>query len=250
MKGLLGKLFATKISAAPLPLTIEADGQAIAITLKKHTRARRMTLRMGRDGRTATMTVPPRATRKEAEAFALRSTSWIAKQLARRQPDVHVADGASIMLRAKQYRLEATGSSRGHVQVDHHSSVIRIPGRAEHMPRRLKEWLKTQAHIDLTESSTRYATAMGVKFRRITVRDQKSRWGSCTSNGDLSYSWRLVLAPDFVLDYVAAHEVAHLKEMNHGPKFWRLVLTHCKNTRAAKTWLKQNGSELHTVLPS
>jgi len=86
---------------------------------------------------------------------------------------------------------------------------------------------------------------METKFSRLTIRDQKSRWGSCSASGALSYSWRLVLAPPSVLDYVAAHEVAHLREMNHGPKFWRLVLTHCAHSRQAKEWLKRNGRELH-----
>ena len=89
---------------------------------------------------------------------------------------------------------------------------------------------------------------MGCRFKRVTVRDQQSRWGSCSSDGALSYSWRLILAPPHVLDYVAAHEVAHLKEMNHGPRFWRLVLTHCPQTRSAKQWLKQNGHTLHHAL--
>jgi predicted metal-dependent hydrolase len=86
---------------------------------------------------------------------------------------------------------------------------------------------------------------MEVKFHRITVRDQSSRWGSCSSAGSLSYSWRLILAPPFVLDYVAAHEVAHLKHMNHGTRYWRLVLTHCRHAKEAQHWLRRRGGELH-----
>ena len=89
-----------------------------------------------------------------------------------------------------------------------------------------------------------HAAALGVRARRITLRDQKSRWGSCTSDGNLSFSWRLVLAPPIVLDYVAAHEVAHLSEMNHGPRFWRLVEDVCPRFREAEQWLRTEGKAL------
>jgi predicted metal-dependent hydrolase len=120
-----------------------------------------------------------------------------------------------------------------------------VPGGEDHWQRRLTDWLKQEAEKDLRPASQAYAEKMQTRFNKLTVRDQKSRWGSCTADGALSYSWRLILAPPFVLDYVAAHEVAHLKEMNHGPRFWRLVLTHCTRTREAKQWLKTRGHELH-----
>ena len=88
---------------------------------------------------------------------------------------------------------------------------------------------------------------MAARFRKINIRDQKSRWGSCSTDGVLNYSWRLVLAPPYVLDYVAAHEVAHLREMNHSTRFWRLVLSHCPGSRSAKTWLKLHGTRLHAL---
>ena len=115
------------------------------------------------------------------------------------------------------------------------------------MPRRLTDWLKAQAAHELDMASHKYATAMAARFKRITVRDQKSRWGSCSSDGVLSYSWRLILAPSMVLDYVAAHEVAHLREMNHGSGFWRLVLKHCPVARDARHWLKLHGAQLHSL---
>jgi predicted metal-dependent hydrolase len=116
-----------------------------------------------------------------------------------------------------------------------------------HLARRLTDWLKLAARQELTAAAQRYAAAMGVGFRRITVRDQKSRWGSCSAAGDLSFSWRLVLTPAHVLDYVAAHEVAHLKHMDHGPQFWRLVLKHCPDAVRAKKWLKTNGQDVHRI---
>ena len=87
--------------------------------------------------------------------------------------------------------------------------------------------------------------ALGVKVKRLSIRDQSSRWGSCTSAGSLSFSWRLILAPPYVLDYLAAHEVAHLVEMNHSARFWRVVGRVCGHVERAKTWLDTHGNDLH-----
>ncbi len=139
-------------------------------------------------------------------------------------------------------------SRRGVVKVDSQRSVIEVPGEAAHVKRRLLDFLKAVAREELTRASERHAARMGVRYRRIIIRDQRSRWGSCSAKGDLSYSWRLILAPDYVLDYVAAHEVAHLKHLDHSPRFWRLVLTHCHGAAQAKNWLRTHGQEVHRVV--
>ena len=110
---------------------------------------------------------------------------------------------------------------------------------------RVGDFLKREAKRDLEAASRRAAEKLGVSVKRVSVRDQSSRWGSCSSTGVLSYSWRLILAPPFVLEYLAVHEVAHLKEMNHSPRFWRLVKEHCPDTARAKAWLDAHGSDLH-----
>jgi predicted metal-dependent hydrolase len=107
------------------------------------------------------------------------------------------------------------------------------------------DYLKREARKELQKASLYYAQALGVKVRRLSIRDQSSRWGSCTSAGSLSFSWRLILAPSRVLDYLAAHEVAHLVEMNHSAKFWRLVRRICPDHEAAKAWLDAHGADLH-----
>ncbi len=98
---------------------------------------------------------------------------------------------------------------------------------------------------DLQKAAQAYAEALGVRVKRLSIRDQSSRWGSCTSAGSLSFSWRLILAPPFVLDYLAAHEVAHLVEMNHSARFWRVVARVCPSVERAKTWLDTHGNDLH-----
>jgi len=238
-----------KTQSLPAPVTemLLVAGEEVNITYRRHAAARRFTLRMARDGSGFVMTVPRRAAMADARAFALKSESWMQRALAKRVKAVEVTDGAVIMLRGVEHRIAATGKARGHVVYDAETRVIHVPGAPHHMRRRLVDWLKAEAAHDLDVASTKYAIAMSARFRKLNVRDQKSRWGSCSSDGVLSYSWRLILAPSFVLDYVAAHEVAHLREMNHSMRFWRLVLTHCPDSRNAKVWLKLYGNRLHAL---
>ncbi len=227
---------------APVAITIE--GRRVTIIVKPHATARRMVLRLARDGENFSLTVPKRQAQNAIPPFIEASKLWMQNTLAHRGRPVERASD-SIMLRGFTLALVRTGKTRGLVQFDEATKTLSVPGAENHWQRRLTDWLKQEAEEELRKASTIYAEKMGARFTRITVRDQKSRWGSCTSDGALSYSWRLILAPPFVLDYVAAHEVAHLKEMNHGPRFWRLVLTHCPHTRSAKQWLKTHGHTLH-----
>ena len=114
-----------------------------------------------------------------------------------------------------------------------------------HVARRVREFLEREARKDLARAVRKYTTALGVTAKRIAVRDTKTRWGSCSAKGCLSFSWRLILAPHYVLDYLAAHEVAHLKEMNHSHRFWRELHRLCPRTEEAERWLKRHGTELH-----
>ena len=119
-----------------------------------------------------------------------------------------------------------------------------MSGRAEHLPRRVRDYLKAEAKQELSVRSHDKAAAIGQRVTRVTLRDTKSRWGSCSHQGALSYSWRLILAPESVLDYVAAHEVAHLVHMDHSPSFWRLVADLHPDPDSARAWLKRDGSAL------
>lgn len=225
------------------PALLAIEGKSISVTFRRHAKARRLVLRLSRDRSGIIVTLPPRVGRNEALDFARRSSDWIAERLAVEPAKRPLEAGTTLLLRGEHYRIMPSGSRRGAVTLTQDS--ILVAGDAAHLERRLVDWLKTEARRDLVKASEAYAASMGVTFHRLAVRDQKSRWGSCSSDGTLSYSWRLVLAPPFVLDYVAAHEVAHLKHMNHGRQFWRLVLTHCSHAARAKTWLRLHGAELH-----
>ena len=123
--------------------------------------------------------------------------------------------------------------------------LLNVSGQHEHAPRRLRDWLIQQSCRDLETRVTHHANFLKLRPKRLTVRDQTSRWGSCSSTGSLSFSWRLILAPPLILDYVAAHEVAHLAEMNHGPRFWALCRKTMPRTDEAKAWLQVYGIDLH-----
>ena len=245
MAGLLRK-FVKAWSETPVePCSILVDDQPVVVRFRRNNRAKRIILRLTRESTGVVVTLPKNVNSARALAFVEKSVPWISKHLKRRTPRTVLAHGSIIPLRGISHEVCSIAARRGLITVDPATRRIFVPGDPVHLRRRLLDWLKAQAKADLTEASIRHAKSMEVNFRRISVRDQKSRWGSCSASGDLSYNWRLILAPTQILDYVAAHEVAHRQHMNHGPKFWRLVLKHCPHASAAKHWFKSNSEELH-----
>lgn len=245
MKALLRQWRRRPLPEPPAPASLEIGGRSVPVVFRHHRQARRLIIRLDREGTGVVVTLPLKAGRDEGLAFATRSAAWIAARLARQADGTAFVDGAAIPFRGELVTIAHQPIVRGAVSYDAVEKRIFVAGGIEHSPRRIGDWLKAEARRDLIAASTKYACAMGVKFRRIAIRDQRSRWGSCSSDGSLSYSWRLIMAPPQVLDYVAAHEVAHLRHMNHSVKFWRLVLGHCPHSAAAKAWLKTNGNTLH-----
>lgn len=210
----------------------------IAVTLRRSARARRISLRVSAlDGR-VTLTLPKGLAEREALDFARSKQDWLQGHLADRMPDVPVAPGAEIPVEGRMMRLEA-GTGR---RVQTSGDALIVPGGAA---ARVQAWLKTLARERLVTASDHYAAALGRPYSRITLRDTRSRWGSCSSTGGLSYSWRLVMAPPEVLDYVAAHEVAHLEQMNHSPAFWAIVAALMPEFQTHRKWLRQHGTGLH-----
>ncbi len=244
--GLLSKLLIPAKPAEPKRSSLIIDGETVPVTLRRNSNARRFILRLDKRGDGVVITLPARGSERKAMDFAASHAGWINKQLSANARSVSFAEGATLPLRGQDHRIVHQPGRRGTVWVpDDEGGEIHVAGRPEHIARRIKDWLKREAKKDLLEASTRYAGLMNTKYTKLTIRDQTTRWGSCSSNGTLSYSWRLILAPTEVLDYVAAHEVAHLLEMNHGPKFWAHVRTHCPSTERSRRWLKKNGRDLH-----
>ena len=229
----------------PQLIEIAFDGAIYPIQLRRHRQARRYTLRVQAASRAVLLTMPLRGSVKEARAFAERNGGWIAARLKRLPQPIPFADGLELPLRGEPHRI-AHRAARGTVWTEAgEPPLLCVAGNAKHLPRRVHDFLKREAKRDLEAASRRYAAAIGVTVKRVSVRDQTSRWGSCTAAGVLSYSWRLILTPPFVLDYLAAHEVAHLVEMNHSRRFWRVVARICPDWQRAKAWLSTHGAALH-----
>jgi predicted metal-dependent hydrolase len=231
----------------PSAIDIAFDGEIHLVRVRRHRQARRYTLRIHSATREVVLTMPPRGSLKEARAFAEKHGGWIAARLTRLPEPAPFAHGIVLPLRGVDHRIEHRRAARGTVWVegDGDARMLCVAGTEPHVARRIRDFLKREAKRDLEEASRRAAAQLGVKVARVSIRDQSSRWGSCSTTGVLSYSWRLILAPPFVLDYLAAHEVAHLVEMNHSKRFWRLVERICPHVPRAKTWLDVHGSSLH-----
>ena len=210
----------------------------IALTLRRSARARRISLRVSAlDGR-VTLTLPKGLPEREALDFARSKQDWLQGHLEARRPEVSVMPGARIPVEGQLYAV-ATGTGK---RVTVEGYTLLVPGG---QPARLQAWLKTLARDRLATASDRYSAALGRPYGRLTLRDTRSRWGSCSSSAGLSYSWRLIMAPPEVLDYVAAHEVAHLEQMNHSPAFWGLVEDLMPDYGTHRRWLRQHGTDLH-----
>src|SRR3954452_9225345 len=234
--------------AEPLTLAVKHGSQIFAIRLRRHRRARRYTLRIHPSDREAILTMPPRGTLTDAKEFAHRHGAWIAARLGRLPKAAPFFPGTVVPLRGIPHRIVHRSGERGTVWTETRESgerILCVAGGFEHIERRIGDYLKREARRDLQKAAQSYAAALGVRVKRLSVRDQSSRWGSCTSAGSLSFSWRLILAPPYVLDYLAAHEVAHLVEMNHSPRFWKVVARVCDHVERAKKWLDTSGNDLH-----
>jgi len=230
----------------PSAINIIFDREVYLVRVRRHRQARRYTLRIHSATREVLLTMPPRGSLKQAREFAEKHGGWIAARLDRLPEPAPFAHGTTLPLRGVDHRIEHRPGARGTVWIEAaEECVLCVAGEEPHVPRRIKDFLKREAKADLEAASRQAAALLGVAIKRVSIRDQSSRWGSCSTTGVLSYSWRLILAPPFVLEYLAAHEVAHLIEMNHSRRFWRLVERICPHVTRAKTWLDVHGTNLH-----
>lgn len=217
---------------------ILSDGTEVS--LRRTARARRMTLRVSRrDGR-VTLTLPPRLPRAEALAFLDDRRDWLARALAGIEPQRVVAFGAALPVEGRLLTLTPAPLRAPRVE----GQSLLLPA-SRPAATTAAAFLRTLAQARLSAASDRYANALGRRFSAIALRDTRSRWGSCTHEGRLMYSWRLAMAPPEVLDYVAAHEVAHLAHMDHSAAFWATVAALCPGFEQPRLWLRQNGASLH-----
>lgn len=224
--------------------TIRLPGSPpVDLILRRSARARRYSLRVSQlDGR-VTLTLPQGAAQDEGLAFARAKAPWIRAQLSAQPKVCDVVLGGAVPYEGATLPIVA-GTGRAPRLA---GGQLHVPGSPERIAARVQGFLKTRARERLVQASDHYAGVLGRGYGKITLRDTRSRWGSCSSRGDLMYSWRLIMAPPEVLAYVAAHEVAHLVEMNHSAAFWAQVERLFPDHGAPRNWLRDHGAALHRV---
>jgi predicted metal-dependent hydrolase len=221
---------------------ITVSGVPSPLTVMRERRARRVRIRVDARKGEAVLVLPPRAALREGREFAQSQAAWLRARLAELPPRVEFAPGSEISLGGVNHVLRWDRGAPARVKVV--DGVIRVGGDRERFAARVTEWLKRRAREKVTRRAEAVAEKIDRKIRRVSIRDPRARWGSCTHKGDLSFSWRLILAPPQVLDYVVVHEVAHLVHLHHGPAFWRAVERLMPDYGESREWLDQHGAEL------
>ena len=223
--------------------------RSLTLRVTESARASRLTLRIETGGRALKMTVPPGMPTREVESFLSRHQGWLEAKLAKYPDKPKLRPGVKLPVRGVPHLIIHEPARRGSVEQasDEDGPYLMVHGERAHLGRRLQDYLKKQAKNDIEPMALDMALKCGRKVKSIRFKDTKSRWGSCTSDGSLAFSWRIMMAPRPVIFYLVAHEVAHLTEMNHGPKFWKLTKELCPEMDKAKAWLKRNGPALQAI---
>ena len=242
-----------KQPAAPVEREHQVAGRTLMLRLVESSRASRLTLRIETGGRALKMTVPPGMPSREVESFLFRHQGWLEQKLAKYPDKPKLRPGVKLPVRGVPHLIVHEPAKRGFVEqaTDEDGPYLMVHGERASLGRRLQDFLKKQAKHDIEPLALRLSTETGKRAKTIRFKDTRSRWGSCTSDGNRAFSWRIMMAPKPVIAYLVAHEVAHLTEMNHGPKFWRLCkkLSESAGTDMdkAKAWLKRNGQALQAI---
>jgi predicted metal-dependent hydrolase len=238
--------FATLRPMAPgCSETLALPGGPASVEWRRSARARRVSLRIDPRRAAVVVTLPPRSGRTAGMALLMDHATWVCERLAALPGVTPFACGSRIRLNGAEHRIRHVAAHRGVVCVE--GGEIMVGGDPEFLSRRISDFLHLEARNRLSVLVRQKAALAGVSPARITVKDTRSRWGSCASSRNLSFSWRLVMAPGFVQDYVAAHEVAHLRHMNHGRRFWALVDALTVHRTPAMAWLRSEGPKLLRV---
>jgi predicted metal-dependent hydrolase len=223
------------------------DGKSIDIQVRRSARARRILLHVDVYTGAVELVLPRRTSLDEGLGFARSKTAWLQSRLREIAPAVPFADGARFPLFGKEIRIRHVPQLFDEVWRENGALVV--AGKGAQVASSVESWLKAEAGRVFAPVADEKAARLGAKYRRIVVRDPRTRWGSCSLSGDLAFSWRLVMAPKDVLEYVVAHEVAHLKVMNHSRRFWDLVDRICDDVADSREWLRVNGAALHRYGP-
>jgi predicted metal-dependent hydrolase len=222
---------------------VNIEGRKIPVRIRQNTRARRMILRVDKDIDGAVVTLPSGISEREALLMVQDKSDWLLTKLDNMPSRILFESGIQIPILG-EYHTVCHDPNQKEI-IKRGQNEIRLGGREEHLSRRLGDWLRKEAKIIIQPKAIEMAKNFNGKIGRISIRDTKSRWGSCAASGNLSFCWRLILTPEWVLNYVIAHEVSHLRHMNHGSEFWQTVADFNVRVDAARVWLSKNTEQLH-----
>lgn len=223
----------------------QIEGYPLPVEIKRHAKARRIVLRVHITKARIVLTLPRRASVKESLQFLNSKKDWILAQIDKRETPQTLISGSELSILGETVRIVHQPSRRGTVL---ENDELLVSGDAEFLQRRVRDFLKAHAKKMLSEMARAQAGKLNKKISRIDVRDMHSHWGSCASDGRLCFSWRLILAPKEVCDYVVAHEVAHLVYLDHSAEFWRVVDALHINKKFAQAWLRKHGKDLFVMV--
>jgi len=224
---------------------VNLNGEKVPVHVRRNSRAKRLILRIDHASGAIKLTLPLRANARAAEKFLSTQHDWLLRGRAAIAPLDVVGNGSKISYLGEMHDVVFTGMPpRRATRAD---GKIHVGGPIDMAPKRLEKWVRTEAKKLLDVRAAAHAETLAVSYKRISIGDMSSRWGSCSATGTLRFNWRLLMAPPLVLDYVAAHEVAHLREMNHSDKFWAEVAKCVPDHKALRRWLKTEGSDLFKI---
>lgn len=243
------KLQNLKITMSNNQIVIELDDSIVEVLLRPSSRAKRYALRVPQNGGPPIVTVPKTGNVKSASEFVQNHKEWLKNCLNRQLKPIPFKDGETIPYRGENHKISNIVDNRGTVcrEMGSEGPVLYVFGESRFLHRRLTDWLKKQALSDIVKVTNQCAKAIAKKPTKVSIRDTTSQWGSCSSKGRLSFSWRLVLMPPKILEYVVAHEMAHLIEMNHSDRFWKITRQLCEHTEESRAWLRKHGHRHHTI---
>jgi predicted metal-dependent hydrolase len=227
-----------------LPRQIKLRAGEVPVRVRMSPRARRLALRIDAQAEAVELVLPRRTSARRAMAFIEENRNWLDKRITALPPRTLLADGATVPLLDKPYRIRRVELARDRQHAWIADGEIHVAASPEQLSRRLIEFLKEMARGEFHRRADALSARIGRKVGRISVRDTTTRWGSCSANGNLAFSWRLIMAPDAVLEYVVAHEVAHLAEMNHSKRFWKLVEKLAPGVDGQRHWLNRHRARL------
>lgn len=227
------------------------SGDGFRYALRRSKRAKNIRITVGDDG--VVLTLPDRVAERHGHAFVRERSDWIAKTLSKIEAADDIvasralSDGSCVPFLGRDLTLRILSGPSGRVTLKEASGElwVRVPDdRRETVAAALERWYRRQAKTIFTERTDAVVARNGTSYERIAVRDQKTRWGSCSTSGTISFNWRLLLAPEEVLDYVVEHEAAHIEVRDHSANFWALMDARVDGWKDSRLWLKRHGSTL------